>query len=195
LVDEYGNLMYACYECNLRKGNRSPPDATRQNGFRFFRPDYDVYSEHFVSNGLRVERNSNTGEFSIEDLDLNRLSLRKLRDIRERLTKCDELIAAGVLGLRRFYIDQLPAHVKRNAAATIAKAVDLALQTGNEIDDLLRQHARASLIDPDPESERRAVERADKMKNWKGLYPGSWRANRGEKQQPPKRSSKRRRSR
>ena len=102
LVNEYGNLMYACDECNKRKGDRSPPLAARANGFRFFRPDADTHTDHFQLNGMRLEGRTPIGEFSIAAIDLNRLSLRKLRDIRQRLTRCDELVAEGVLALRRF---------------------------------------------------------------------------------------------
>jgi hypothetical protein len=176
LVNEYTNLMYACDECNLRKGDRSPPPAARADGFRFFRPDHDRYPEHFRLNGLRLEGQTHTGEYSIEAIDLNRRSLRKLRHIRQRLTDCDKLITAGVLALREFHIDQLPSHVKGSAAATIAKAITVANRMANDIDALLREHARSSLIDPDPESEKRAADRAAKLDTWKGLYPGSWRA-------------------
>lgn len=41
LIDEYSNLMYACDECNTRKGDRYPPTSAQTNGIRFFRPDQD----------------------------------------------------------------------------------------------------------------------------------------------------------
>jgi len=122
LINVYANLMYACDECNLRKGDRAPPEEARANGFRFFRPDHDVHCDHFGMKGVLLEPRSNTGHYSIEAIDLNRASLRKLRQIRDRLTACDQLVAAGVLGLRRLPIDQLPKHVKGTAAAAIARA-------------------------------------------------------------------------
>ena len=119
LEHEYANLIYSCGECNLRKGDRCPPHKARPDGYRFFRPDQDAYPEHFQVRGVRVEPKSHAGEYSIEALDLNRLALRRLRDIRKRLTKCDQLVAEGVLALRKFHIDQLPSNVKALAASSI----------------------------------------------------------------------------
>src|SRR6266446_2489582 len=119
LQDEYANLMYSCDECNLRKGDRCPPSQARADGYRFFRPDQDLHQEHFQQNGLRLEAKSNVGYYSVEALDLNRSPLRRLREIRERLTQCDRLVVEGVLGLRRFHIDQLPPKVKGPALRAI----------------------------------------------------------------------------
>jgi hypothetical protein len=176
LVNEYTNLMYACDVCNQRKGNRNPPPGARAKGVRFFRPDKDVYSDHFVCSGIRLESKTNIGHYSIEAIDLNRLSLRKLRDIRKRLTDCYPLVAEGVLALRAIHIDRLPKHVKGSAAGTIVKAVLLADQMAEEIDGLLRRFARAPLIDPDPEAEKRAQERFANLNDLKILLPGTWRA-------------------
>ena len=178
LVNAYENLMYACDECNLRKGNRAPPEEARADGFRFFRPDHDVHSDHFRIKGILLESKSNIGHYSIEAIDLNRASLRKLRQIRDRLTACDKLVAAGVLGLRRIPIDQLPTHLKGTAAAAIARASTVGGKLADEIDKLLREYARSSLIDPAPESEQRAKERATKLNDLRILYAGSWRAPR-----------------
>ncbi len=128
--------------------------------------------------GCQLEQADRIGEFSIEAIDLNRLALRKLRDIRQRVTKCAELVTSGVLALRRFHIDQLPPDVKGSAAATIAQAIKAAEGTADEIDSLLRQYAHSPLIDPDPESDKRAKERAAKLEGWNVLHPGSWRAPR-----------------
>jgi 5-methylcytosine-specific restriction endonuclease McrA len=56
LVDDYTNLMYACDECNLRKGDRYPPPAARATGMRFFRPDEDVHSDQFSITGILLSR-------------------------------------------------------------------------------------------------------------------------------------------
>jgi uncharacterized protein (TIGR02646 family) len=86
LEHEYSNLMYSCDQCNTLKGDRCPPASARADGYRFFRPDHDIYQEHFQNNGIRIESTSNVGYYSIQALDLNRLALRRLREIRERLS-------------------------------------------------------------------------------------------------------------
>ncbi len=184
LVNDYSNLMYACDCCNQRKGNRCPPPSARAAGIRFFRPDNDLRTDHFQLNGMRLDAKSEIGDYSIEAIDLNRLELRKLRDLRQRLTKCDELVAEGVLALRRFHIDQLPTQVKGNAARTIAGAIAMADRMAERIDALLLDYARSPLSEADPESEKHAMERGAKLNNWKTLYPGSWRAPQGGPKKP-----------
>lgn len=175
LTDDYANLMYACDECNTRKGDRCPPSEARADGYRFFRPDEDIHHQHFQRAGLRLESKSHTGEYTIESLDLNRQALRRLRDIRERLTKCHPLVVEGVLGLRKFQIDQLPPNIKGRAVRAIKKVDSVAKQMADDIDALLRDHATSPLIDPDPEADARAKDRRAKLKRLEGLYPGDWR--------------------
>jgi hypothetical protein len=178
LKNEYSNLMYSCDACNQRKGDRCPPPEARNDDYRFFRPDKDVYQDHFQRNGIRLDSKSNVGTYSIEALDLNRLALRRLRKIRERLTKCDQLVTQGVLGLRKFHIDQLPPNVKGAAALAIKEAVSVANQIVSDIDSLLRGYAHSPFIDDDPESKSRYKERSDKLKQLEALHPGNWRAPR-----------------
>jgi hypothetical protein len=194
LLNEYGNLMYSCDECNLRKGDRSPPAQARAAGHRFFRPDEDIYTTHFETHDLRVEGKTNVGSYSIEALDLNRYGLRRLRDIRRRLTKCEEHVSAGIMSLRRFHFDQLPNHLKGRVAQTISEAAKVAAEMGEEIDALLRQRARSELIDPDPEREQRAEDRARKLTELTILHPGAWRG-RHVQQKPGVRKRRRRRKR
>ena len=178
LEHEYSNLMYSCDQCNTLKGDRCPPASARADNYRFFRPDQDVYQEHFHTNGIRLESTSNVGYYSIEALDLNRLALRRLREIRERLTKCDRLVTEGVFGLRNSHIDNLPQSIKGKALRAISRATDIANRIPDEIDALLREHARSPLVDPDPEAASRAEERASKLEGLQNLHPGRWRAPR-----------------
>ncbi len=178
LEHEYSNLMYSCDQCNTLKGDRCPPASARADGYRFFRPDHDIYQEHFQNNGIRIELTSNVGYYSIQALDLNRLALRRLREIRERLTKCDRLVAEGVFGLRNFHIDKLSQSIKGKALGAISRATDIANRIPDEIDTMLREHARSPLVDPDPEAASRAEERASKLEDLPALYPGKWRAPR-----------------
>jgi hypothetical protein len=180
LQHQYENLMYSCDECNLRKGDRCPPLQARADGYRFFRPDQDLYQEHFEKNGLRVNAKSNTGSYSVDALDLNRYSLRRLREIRERLLECDRLVIEGVLGLRNFRIDQLPPNVKGVALRAINRASAAADQIANNVDSLLREYARSPLIDAETHQgpEAHAEQRAARLKQLQVLYPETWRAPR-----------------
>ena len=86
----YSNLMYCCDECNKRKGDRCPPAEAREAGYRFFRPDQDRHREHFQRSGVRLTPSSSTGSYSIDALDLNRRALRKIRELRGRLERCED---------------------------------------------------------------------------------------------------------
>jgi hypothetical protein len=109
---------------------------------------------------------------------LNRLSLRKLRELRERLVKCAPLVSASVLELRKFKLDQLPPSLRALALIAIRKAEAAQKQFAEDIDSLLRNFARSELIDPDPDVGERAEERAAELEKLKAIFPGTWRGPR-----------------
>jgi 5-methylcytosine-specific restriction endonuclease McrA len=178
LENIYGNLMYACDECNRRKGDRYPPPEARAGGHRFFRPDEDIRNEHFDRNGIRVEPRTPVGDYSIKTLDLNRKALRRLREIRHRLAQCEIYASEGVFGLRRFHIDQLPKEIKGSAARAIRDAASAQALIVSKIDNILLNHARSPLIDPDPEAEALDRQRRAELKEIEALFPGKWRGDR-----------------
>ncbi len=175
LENDYSNLMYSCDECNRLKSDIAPPANALLEGHRFFRPDNDPWDHHFVSSGQRLNSKSNVGEFSIESLDLNRQSLRRLRDLRARLHECDAHIAKGIAGLRRFKIDQLPAPVRARAVSAIKSLANGADDMAENVDAVLKNAARSPLLDPDDEKPERRASRASHFDRLKGLYPGRWR--------------------
>ncbi len=185
LVNSYDNLMYCCDECNLRKGDLCPPPEARAQGTRFFRPDEDVRSEHFEAKGIRVGHKSRVGEWSILALSLNRQSLLKLRELRQRLSDCDRYVEGGMQALKAFSIDRLPPSIRFDAI----KARNDAIKTGEtiveHITDVLARHARSALLDAlednvDPSDEIRIA----KMKSIQALHPGNWRARQGKGAEP-----------
>ena len=123
LVNEYSNLMYCCEECNLRKGDRSPPAEARARLIRFFRPDTDYFDDHFELNGIRLDSVSPAGQYTIDALDLNRAMLRKLRELRKRQAVAAEAVAAGVRALRGAPLDKLPKSLRGRAQVRIAAAM------------------------------------------------------------------------
>jgi len=152
LENVYENLMYACDECNLRKGDRCPPSSARANGHRFFRPDSDRRSDHFVANGIRLDPRTSVGSFSIEAIDLNRMSLRRLREIRERLLNSWQLAHDGILGLKSIRIDQLPRDIRGRVLAAKRKADEARERIEQDIDAMLSELARSPLLDDEEES-------------------------------------------
>lgn len=180
LANDYANLMYCCDECNTRKGDRCPPPAARAEGYRFYRADTDCWPEHFERKGIRLEHLSNVGEFTIEAIDLNRMTLRTLRGFRERLDQCFSQVSEGILALKRFPIDRLPRQIRALALQQIKRAEHLNQGQMDAIEHVLREAARSPLLEQESgaEFEQRMAERQAKLKEMEALYPGAWRARR-----------------
>lgn len=180
LVNEYSNLMYACDPCNGRKGDRTPPASATAAGYRFFRADHDLQSEHFLVEGVRVKHKTNVGEYTIEALDLNRLTLRRIREFRQRFEACVPLVEEGVRGLREFPYDQLPMGIRGQALKAINKARSAEETMSEKIDALLRAFAQSPILEPEvgPEYNQRLADRRENLSRIEGLYPGKWRAPR-----------------
>jgi len=176
LIDSYGNLLWACDRCNSLKNDLNPPDIAKKHDVRFYRPDWDAFQEHFHLTGRLLVELSRIGQFTIDFLDLNRLGLQRLRDIRQRLYDCNQAVAAGLLALRTFSIDQLP----RDLRLKVKKAID---QMSNEhknvvemIEAVLVDNARSPLIDDDEEALTRSKARSEKLREIMAIYPGDWRS-------------------
>lgn len=181
LEREYNNLMWACDECNRRKGDRTPPAAARASGIRFFRPDQDYYLDHFEREKLLLKSKTKTGWYSIEALDLNREGLQRLRDLRQRLTDCEEAVTAGVVALTKFPIDGLPSHLKGPATRAVRQIRDQQQKIVEAIEGVLRDHAKSPFLDDDASVGDRGKERARKLKSVEAMYPGDWRGPRKKK--------------
>jgi hypothetical protein len=188
LANAYDNLMYSCDDCNSLKGDRCPPEPARADGRRFFRPDQDYRHEHFKEgvdqSAGDLEGITNTGNFTIEFIDLNRPPLQRLRKIRRNMYNCHAHVLHGILGLKHFPIDRLPPNMRSRALQRIRQWEDMMEEHANELDAVLRGIAYSPMLGRDPEREARAEKRAAEQKRLEGLYPGqSWRTRR----QPKKR--------
>ncbi|MGA8908843.1 MAG: HNH endonuclease signature motif containing protein [Acidobacteriaceae bacterium] len=178
LENDYANLMYACDECNLRKGDRSLPEPARADGFRFFRPDEDIDDDHFEEKGIRLVHKSNTGYYSVTALDLNRQSLRRLRELRERADKSQSLVRESMSKLLRFRIDQLPPILRARALRAIQNAAVTEEEISLRLNDLISEDARSPMLDPDVEADERGQIRTAGLKALQAKYRGNWRGPR-----------------
>jgi hypothetical protein len=181
LVRDYQNLMYACDECNRRKGNLTPPQAAREQGVHFFRPDNEVRGDHFRLNGVLLEHKSKVGDFSIIALDLNRLMLRRLRELRRRLSECEAHVAEGIIALRRFPIDQLPSHIRGKASSAIKNSTATADGIADRIDAILKANAKSPLVDEDPNANEERLAKQKRINDFQALHPGVWRKSQRKK--------------
>lgn len=175
LENEYSNLIYSCDECNSYKSDLSPPPEARAQGYEIFRPDRHVWDDHFEPSGTRLAHRSNVGDFTTEVLNLNRQSLRRLRELRERLDVSAVFVASGVLALRRFKIDHLPPSVRAKANRLIMENADAAVEAAQTVDDVLKSAVRSTLLDEDMEKPERMAERSKHLASAKTMFPGRWR--------------------
>lgn len=175
LENDYNNLIYSCDECNSLKSDLTPSQAARAQGYEIFRPDAHAWEEHFSPSGTRLIHLSNVGEFTTEALDLNRQSLRRLRDVRDRLHACDALVAGGILALRHFRIDQLPPSIRMHANKAISSIPEAAQKAAETVDEILKAASHSTLLDEDLEKPSRRAKRSRYLASTKALYPGQWR--------------------
>ena len=175
LENSYDNLMYCCRSCNSYKGDRDPPQTAQASGLRFFRPDRDVRHEHFSLDGIKLIEETGIGEFTIEAVDLNRAVLCRVRALRRRFDSCDEYVAEGISALLSFRIDRLAPASRARALKARDDVVGSVSRLKNDIDELLRESTKSSLLDPDPEAEARFRDRRAKLKGYEAIFPGNWR--------------------
>lgn len=72
-TDEPSNLIYACHRCNLYKGDYYPQDV---HDIMLWNPRIDPFGVHFLATEEgSLDALSQTGEFSLSQLRLNRPQL------------------------------------------------------------------------------------------------------------------------
>lgn len=87
LKNDYNNLMWSCQICNRYKSGYYPEEDGLSKGNVILRPDEEDPREHLKLEKYSLESKTHKGEFNIHFLDLNRLQLRRLRKIREKLSQ------------------------------------------------------------------------------------------------------------
>lgn len=180
LIDQYDNLMWCCQHCNELKSDIYPPPKARAIGQRFLRPDIDNPEDHISSVEVRVEPLTETGRFSIELLDLNRQSLRRLREIRKRLHDSRQHVLLGLVGLKSMSLDRLPREVRAKFVSIKAQLLarnETALEATEAalIALAIRSSQRSPFIDVDSEKPKRAKERAKSLEKLKAVHASSFR--------------------
>jgi hypothetical protein len=82
------NLVYACFRCNLFKGDFSPDESDRKNDRRVLHPMRDDPNEHLRLDDRsgELEALTRSGQFHVTLLQLNRPALVQHR-LRARMTR------------------------------------------------------------------------------------------------------------
>lgn len=152
LANDYSNLFWSCAHCNGFKQDY-PTEAAALKGYRFYRADMDEPSEHFAHskvNPTRIEPLSEEiGRYTIEQLNLNRKSLRVVRDLRERFFGSKRDLINGLRQLEGLRLDSLPRETRTKFIRARARLTTNSQKVADAIDEfLLREFNRSELLDP-----------------------------------------------
>ena len=169
LVNDYNNLMWSCNICNRYKSDFHPSQDDIEKGNKVLRPDFDDPREHLELEGYLLKNITHTGEFNIERLDLNRLQLRRLREIRERFWNASEYIAFGIHKLIRFRIDKIRPNQRFPFQKLKRKVQERYSELTDSLDSLIRKFAQSDFLDDDPEKEERNKRRKQYLREQKSM--------------------------
>jgi hypothetical protein len=179
LQDEYSNLIYACEDCNTRKGPRVPTEQQRDEGVRFFRPDLDSRDDHFQQSGIRIESLSPIGKFTVDGISLNRGHLLKLRQLREELWNTLDTLTQNLTELQEFPLDQLRSYFRPYALQLIKQMFERKALLEEDFIQLLREYARNPLDDDADslalaEDKQGKRERTSRLRDQGGIHAEHW---------------------
>ena len=194
LVNDYSNLMWCCDPCNKYKGDTILPARMQNDGFMIFRPDYHDPTHHFSLDEYRIlPMSDKIGKLTVELLDLNRLELRKVRELRSRLSKSKERIMLGLRRLDDISIDSLPHQVRSKFLMLRRRIKENGAVWSEELERRLRELNKSDLIDKeDPiDAQSRTDGRRQYLNHLKAIYPDPWSKRQRKKAQEGKRSQAR----
>lgn len=168
-IHDYNNLMWACEKCNGYKSNFDPDKDDIEKGNIVLRPDFDDPREHLKLEGYFLKNITHTGEFNIERLDLNRLQLRRLREIRERFWNASEYLAFGIHELLKFRIDKLNPKQRFPFLKLKNKVQERYNQRSDSLNSLIRKFAKSDFLDDDPNKKERNRKRKEYLREQKAI--------------------------
>lgn len=169
LESDYNNLMYSCEKCNSYKSTYAPVATQLSKGHVIIRADEDHPQNHFELKGVRLKGITPTGEFNIDWLNLNRFQLRKIRELRQKLSKAREFIAFGIKSLASIRIDRIRPNKRLLFLHTIKQFKARDLQIITSFDELAEKIAKSPLIEDDPEKKMQLENRRKYLKEQKAI--------------------------
>src|SRR5262249_15552717 len=142
--------------------------------------DEQFIEDHYDAQGLRVTGKTPIGIYTEKALSLNRLSLRKLRDIRARLYDSADYVLKGLQALQGYSLDSLPYDI-RHRVVTLAEEAGMRYETlADDLNEYLIKCAKSALLDDDrtedevAADEKTARERLRELRQWDGISAGGW---------------------
>lgn len=173
LINDYSNLMWSCRHCNRHKSDFFPNTEQISKGHVILRPDKDDPSEHLEIDNYNLKGKSQTGEFNIDKLNLNRLPLQRLRELRNRFYKASDYIAFGVQHLASIKLDLIRNPDQRLLLSDIKRKIaDKSDDISEYADKLIRDFARSPLLGLDPEKKERSKRRREYLRSQEVIDSG-----------------------
>ncbi|MFP4308263.1 MAG: HNH endonuclease [Desulfococcaceae bacterium] len=164
LIAQYDNLMWSCEHCNGRKRGFFPNGKDMESGHSIIKIDEEYPDFHLELNGVRLISKTHKGQFNIEMLDLNRQSLRRLREIRKRSLESMEFIKFGIQRLNSIKVDRVRPKERLAFLKARKQIIEMAGKYPDEENVDLRLFAKSELIDIDPDRMEKNKRRREYLK-------------------------------
>ncbi|UBF26208.1 HNH endonuclease [Kovacikia minuta CCNUW1] len=171
LKSTYSNLMYSCQICNRNKSDYFPNPTQQQRGYVIIRPDESNPKDHFELEGYEIRAKTETGKFNQEKLELNRQTLCRLRETRERLYRSTDYTAFGVTELLSINIDNLPKDYRATVAAARRQFESNYQELTTDVEEYVRALAKSDLLDEEPVNPLRNKERKKYLDSINAIDP------------------------
>jgi hypothetical protein len=153
--------------CNVLKTSVPPLDQ-----LKIIRIDIEDSSRHLeLTSGFKIRHLTPIGRHNILVLELNRLALRRLRELRDQLQYDKQLIEHGMRIIKRVQIDLLPQSVRgaflKHRQQMLSKTEIIEEQIG----EFIQNRCRSPLIDPDPDLSTRKREKLEYLRSIGVMLP------------------------
>lgn len=175
LENEYTNLMWSCSRCNSFKGDVCPPAEARASGYFFYRPDTEVWTGHFEQSGFRLNARSTCGQFTIDNTELNRNDLQRMRRARAVIIETYEKLHVNLVAIKAIQLDQLPPQLRYKVSQVIREALEKGDELVGDLEKLILDHMKSPLLHVDNDSAVMRKRRQEVLKVLKQRFPGKWR--------------------
>jgi hypothetical protein len=103
LRSQYHNLLWACYNCNRAKGETWPTQDEQKRGYRFADPTKEGLRQHLEVQLDVVHPLTATGEYVVEEVNLNSSAHRHRRALRIEYAKKIAKLEASLAAVRSRY--------------------------------------------------------------------------------------------
>jgi len=133
------------------------------------RPDKHDPRDHLKLNGIRLDALTHTGQFNIRIMRLNNLRMRRLRELRERLSYANDIIAFGLIQLSTMSIDRFKGTYRLKILALRDKILGRKLEIDQCADEIIREKCKSPFVDPDPDKDQQLKDLKAFMKSQRAI--------------------------